>query len=114
MIFMTTVLAPHLVAQRAAPQIPSSAPLTPQVNEHAQRSQVSPTPPPSFNMSCWENELRLTSEEKEKFKHLGYDGQPLSTIAMKHVIHDGEMGFKLLRWERLVYEDEKHHHKFHS
>ena len=117
MMFMTTVLAPHLVAQRASHGMLTHAPPTPQLDDHTLRSRVppvSPTPPSGFDMTRWEAGLGLTTEEKRKFVHYGYDGQPLSTIATKHVVHDDEMGFKLLRWERLVYKDEKHRFEFYS
>ena len=53
-------------------------------------------------------DLNLTEEEKVNFAGLGYDGQPLSTISAKDVVHDGRFGFKLLQWQRLVRADKKH------
>lgn len=68
----------------------------------------SPSPPPDFNMAAWETDCGLTDDKKEKFVGLGYEGQPLSTISVADVVNDGQFGFKLLRWQRLVRADKKH------
>jgi hypothetical protein len=115
MTLMTTMLVQQLMsqhnaaAQASSPILPPPRPITPQpVADTVQRPPLSPTPPDNFDMAKWEVDCALLDDEKEKFSYLGYDGQPLSTIDTKDVIHAGPYGFKLLRWQRLVRADEKH------
>lgn len=114
---MTTMLAQQLMSRNnTATQAISESPLalpsppaTPQpISNTVRRPPLSPTPPSDFDMAKWEAGCALTDDDMKKLSYLGYEGQPLSTIDPKDVVHEGPYGFKLLRWQRLVRADEKY------